>query len=547
MSREVVLKTPAMPVAERRAWIEGEPLPASIGALLDAVAAEAGDRLAWDFFEIGGTISYGALRRRVNGLARALMGQGIRKGTHVAVMLPNIPAMPMTWLALARLGAVMVPVNPSYSPRELAFVVNDSDSEYVVIHRDSLPTLEATLADGSVTVSRGRIFVVDGEASGGFRHWDDLAGGELAEFTPPEPVGPDDLMNIQYTSGTTGFPKGCMLTQRYWLTSGKVNAFRDARKYDRILASTPFFYMDPQWLLLMAFYQRATLFVATRQSGSRFLEWVRNHRINFCLFPLILYKAPESPFDGQNELVRVNVYGIPRDIHAKVEERFDLVAREAYGMTEVGSAFFMPIEAVDMVGSGSCGLPSPFRECRIADPQGSTLPVGEVGELLIRGPGIMLGYYNNPEATAKAFHGDWFRTGDLFRQDERGYFYIQGRIKDMIRRAGENIAAREVEAVLTGMPEILEAAVVPVRDEQRGEEVKAYLVPQDGAAPMPGLVERVIDHCKQNLAPFKVPRYLEIIAVLPKTSSGKIAKQSLIEQKPDLRSGSYDRVAGQWL
>jgi crotonobetaine/carnitine-CoA ligase len=207
----------------------------------------------------------------------------------------------------------------------------------------------------------------------------------------------------------------------------------------------------------------------------------------------------------------------------------------------------MPIEAEDMVGSGSCGLPSPFRECRIANPQGSTMPVGEVGELLIRGPGIMIGYYNNPEATAKAFHGDWFRTGDLFRQDERGYFYIQGRIKDMIRRAGENIAAREVEAVLTGMPDILEAAAVPVRDEQRGEEVKAYLVPQQGVESNGALVDRVIDHCKRNLAPFKVPRYLEIVAALPKTSSGKIAKQTLMEQKPDLRTGSYDRVAGRWL
>jgi crotonobetaine/carnitine-CoA ligase len=547
MARDVVLKNPAIPVAERRARIEGEPLPANIGALLDEAAAEAGAHMAWNFFEIGETVSYAGLRRRVNGLARALLAKGVRKGTHVAVMLPNIPALPLTWLALARLGAVMVPVNPSYSPREVAFVVNDSDSEYLIAHRDAMPVVEATLGDGSIKLAAERIFIAGGKGREAFSSWESLATDELEEFTPPEPVGHDDLMNIQYTSGTTGFPKGCMLTQRYWLTSGKVNAFRDARRYERILASTPFFYMDPQWLLLMTFYQRATLFVAARQSGSRFLEWARTHRINFCLFPLILYKNPESPLDKENELVRVNVYGIPRDIHAKLEERFDLVAREAYGMTEVGSAFFMPIEAEDMVGSGSCGQPSPFRECRVADTQGSSLPVGEVGELLIRGPGIMLGYYKNPEATAKAFHGDWFRTGDLFRQDEAGYFYIQGRIKDMIRRAGENIAAREVEAVLTGMADILEAAVVPVRDEQRGEEVKAYLVPQAGAEAKPDLIDRVIAHCSHNLAPFKVPRYLEIIAALPKTSSGKIAKQTLIEQKPDLRSGSYDRVAGKWL
>lgn len=547
MARDVVLKTPAMPVADRRAWIEREPLPANVGALLDAAADEVGDRLAWDFFEIGETVSYSALRRRVNGLARALLRQGIRKGSHVAVMLPNIPAMPLTWLALARLGAVMVPVNPAYSTREVTYVVNDSDSEFMVLDAEVLPVLEAALEEGAITIPRSRIFVTRGVADKGFGCWEDLAAEEVEDFTPPEAVGHDDLLNIQYTSGTTGFPKGCMLTQRYWLTSGKVNAFRDGRKYERILASTPFFYMDPQWLLLMTFYQRGTLFVAARQSSSRFLEWLRTYRINFCLFPLILCKNPESPLDKQHEVIRANVYGVPRDLHARLEERFDLVAREAYGMTEIGSGFFMPIEAEDMVGSGSCGIPSPFRECRIADPQGSTLPVGEVGELLVRGPGIMLGYYKKPEATAKAFHGDWFRTGDLFRQDERGYFFIQGRIKDMIRRAGENIAAREVEAVLTGMPEVLEAAVVPVRDEQRGEEVKAYLVPQANGVRQDDLLERVIAHCKQNLAPFKVPRYLEIVEALPKTSSGKIAKQRLIEQKADLRSGSYDRVAGQWL
>ena len=370
MSRSFVLKNPAMPVAERRARIEGEGLPANIGTLLDAACAEAGEHVAWNFFEAGESITYAALRRQVNGLAHGLLSRGVRKGTHVAVMLPNLPAMPKTWLALARLGAVMVPVNPAYTARELAYVVNDSDSEYLVIHQDALGVLEATMADRSIALPRERVIVVGEAKHEGYAGWADLAAEEREEFIPPEPVDADDLMNIQYTSGTTGFPKGCMLTQRYWLVSGKVNAFRDARRYERILAATPFFYMDPQWLLLMTFYQRATLFVAARQSASRFLDWVRTYRINFCLFPLILYKMPESPLDKAHELVRVNVYGIPRGMHAKLEERFDVVAREAFGMTEVGSACFMPIEAEDMVGSGSCGLPSPFRECRVADPNG---------------------------------------------------------------------------------------------------------------------------------------------------------------------------------
>ena len=286
------------------------------------------------------------------------------------------------------------------------------------------------------------------------------------------------MLNIQYTSGTTGFPKGCLLTQRYWLTIGKVNAQRDGRTYRHILASTPFFYMDPQWQLMMSFYQHATLHVAYRQSASRFMHWVREHNIEFCLLPNVLLKQAPSPEERNHKLVKGNVYGFAKSDHAALEERYDLIAREAFGMTEIGSATFMPIEEIGMVGSGSCGLPSPFRECRVADPQGNALPDGEIGELIVRGPGILKGYYRKPEATAAAFHGEWFRTGDLFRRDARGFFTIVGRIKDMIRRAGENISALEVEAVVCSIDEVAEAAALPVADAVRGEEVKIYVVLQ---------------------------------------------------------------------
>ena len=166
--------------------------------------------------------------------------------------------------------------------------------------------------------------------------------------------------------------------------------------------------------------------------------------------------------------------------------------------------------------------------------------------MLIRGPGILHGYYKKPEATAAAFHGDWFRTGDLFRRDERGYYYIVGRLKDMIRRAGENISAREVEAVLRGMPEIVEAAAVPVPDETRGEEVKVYVVLQPGLMAEDVPPARIIAHCEANLARFKVPRYIEYRPNLPKTPSEKIAKQLLAQGVADLRTGSYDRVERRW-
>jgi long-chain acyl-CoA synthetase len=241
------------------------------------------------------------------------------------------------------------------------------------------------------------------------------------------------------------------------------------------------------------------------------------------------------------------MYGVKKEFHADLERRFDFVAREAFGMTEIGSGMFVPIEASDMVGSGSCGIPVPFRECRIADPEGNTLPPGEVGELLVRGSGILLGYYRKPDATKSAFHGEWFRTGDLFRQDERGYFYIVGRVKDMIRRAGENIAAREVEAVICQLPQVAEAAAVPVPDETRGEEVKAYVVLQPGVTPGEMTPEAIVAHCGAALASFKVPRYIEYRASLPKTPSEKIAKHVLKAETPDLRRGSWDRTQGRWI
>ena len=544
MSRSEVLSIRVPPLEERRRQIEAEPLPRNIGALLDQAAAEAPGRLAWNFFESGETATYAALRDRVNALANGMAAAGIGKGAHVGVMLPNIAALPTTWLALARLGAVMIPMNIAYTPREMAYVIENGDVEWLVIHEDCLESL-AGLSPWPGRLTESRVVVV-GDAARGLRPWSAFADGQRGDFTAAAAVALDDRMNIQYTSGTTGFPKGCILTHRYWLTIGKVAAWRDGRAFKRVLAATPFFYMDPQWLLLMTLFHRGTLFVAKRQSSSRFMGWVRDHRIEFCLFPEMVFKQPPDPRDRENEIIRVNVYGLHKEVQAALEDRFDFIAREAFGMTEAGSCLFMPIEATDMVGSGSCGMPSPFREARIVDANGMPASPGDVGELEVRGPGILLGYYKNPEATEAAFDDGWFRTGDLFRRDERGYFYIVGRIKDMIRRSGENIAAREVEAVLRGLPQVVEVAAVPVPDPKRGEEVKIYVVLQPGLTHDDVSTDRIIAHCEANLARFKVPRYIAYRDDLPKTPSGKIAKKILTQGVADLRQGSYDRQEARW-
>ncbi|MGD9945735.1 MAG: class I adenylate-forming enzyme family protein [Burkholderiaceae bacterium] len=530
---------------ERCRQLESEPLPPSTAALLNEAAADAPDRLAWHFIDSGETATYSAAKAMVNRLASGLHELGIRKGTHVAVMIPNVPAFPVTWLALGRLGAVMVPVNVSYTARELGYIVNDSEARYLVIADEYLPILNA-MEDRPAALTDACIIVV-GRAQAGQQSWQALHDAGNPDFESPDPLGLDDLSNIQYTSGTTGFPKGVLQAQRYWMTQSKINAFRDGLIYERILISTPFYYMDPQWLLLMSFHQRATAFIAARQSTSRYIDWLRRWRIQFALMPAeLLYKNPPSPEDSDNDIRRVNIYGMRKEIHQAVEQRFNVNGRDAFGMTETGSVTFLPLEADDMIGSGSCGIVGPFRECKVVDAQGREVPRGEIGELVVRGSGILLGYFKKPEATREAFFGEWFRTGDLFRQDERGYFYIVGRLKEMIRRSSENIPAREVEAVLKNMPEIMDAAVIPVPDEIRKEEVKACVILQPDLTKDEVPPEAIIAHARRYLAPFKVPRYIEYKSEFPRTPSNKVRKPALLTEKPDLRADSWDRVDGIW-
>ena len=545
----------AMSVADRHREMEAFVFPRNIGALLREAVAETPGATAWNFFETGETITYGALDAMVDRLAAALAGFGIAKAMGVGVMLPNCPEMPLTWLALARLGAVMVPVNLRYTGRELAYVLGDAEAEALVIHDEcGAQWQEAVeIAEPGRFPARDRIIRMPGDAGtasllpAGAVTFEALLATvpEGARYDGPEPEH-GDLMNIQYTSGTTGFPKGCMLTHRYWLGAAFVNGFRDAKRLRHVLASTPFFYMDPQWLLLLAFFQRGTLFVARRQSASRFAQWLRDYRIHFCLFPEIVFKQPETPDDGKTVLRRANIYGHRKEVNAPLRKRFNAPAMEAFGMTEVGPGLYMPLDALHMVGSGSCGIPSPFREARIVDESGKDVARGEIGELVLRGPGLMLGYYNRPEANRDSFFGDWFRTGDLFRQDAEGYFYIVGRLKDMVRRAGENIAAREVETVLRNMVELEEVAVVAVPDETRGEEVKAYVQPAAGVAADDALIQSITRHCEANLASFKIPRYIAFVDDIPRTASQKVAKTALTAGKADLRIGAYDRVEGLW-
>jgi crotonobetaine/carnitine-CoA ligase len=314
-----------------------------------------------------------------------------------------------------------------------------------------------------------------------------------------------------------------------------------------MLIDMPFHYMGGQWRFLMALLLGATAVVARQQSLARLMDRLLAHEVGFCSVTPALAKEPPDPRRQGLRLAWAGTMAMPAELHAALEERLGgTPVREMYGLTETGAALAMPVAVDWMTGSGSCGLPVAFRRLRVADADGHDVPVGQTGELWIGGPGLMLGYYGREAATAEAFRDGWFRTGDLVRRDADGFHTVLGRIKDVIRRSGENISAVEIETVLAGLPEVVEAAALPVPDALRGEEVKVCLALRSGLGPAEVPPERVLEFCRARLARFKLPRYIAYVPELPKTPSGKVAKQALRLPGADLRLDAYDAVDALW-
>jgi acyl-coenzyme A synthetase/AMP-(fatty) acid ligase len=516
----------AAPLLPSREQLEAEALPQSLGHHLDTVAAHSGARPAWIGIDGDDRIrSYGALADDVSRAANALRARGVRKGEHVGVLLPNGIDFLVAWLGLAKLGAVLVPLNPNVTAPELQHVLSDGDVERALVDAASAALFEETesgrqiKADGKMIISR------EGNAQ---EEWQALVAAAGSDFEYLEDVTLDDPVTIIYTSGSTGRPKGCLHTHRYWLTLGKVKASL-LPPCERILCELPFYYMSPYYRFSTATFQAAAICVPPGPSIARFYKRLIENRIDIAWIGDPIATLPYPTELGAHSLKHVSLYGLKPDLHVALEQRLGIPVRESFGMTEIGPGLHMPAEDGHMTGSGSIGIPTAFRECMIADDQGNPLPAGEIGELCISGPGMFSGYYGNAEATAAAFWGKWFRTGDLARRDEQGYFYIVGRLKEMIKRSSENIAAQEVESVIYALPQVLEVAVIAVPDEKRGEEVKACVVLQEGLSVSDLPPEALIEGCSSRLASFKVPRYVQYYRELPKTSSQKIAKKLLAD------------------
>ena len=519
--------------------------PENIKELLDRAADLYPTALAINFFEQepqAKSVSYADLRVLVYKLADGFQQRGIKKGTHVAVIMSNRIEFPVSWLAIAVIGAVMIPVNHAYTSAELDYVLNDSDAEFVVIEDKFLSTLKAMSKKPEALTDESIIIVTDKDTK---NNWNSilLSGSKDAQYNYQ--VNSDDLLNIQYTSGTTGFPKGCMQSQKFWIVAGCVAALRN-KGIKSVLADCPFFYFDDQYMLIMGLFSGMTVHVSKGMSVSRFLDWIDNHQIELAYFPTPLLEVPPSPRDSATSLKKFIGFALNTEMTRLVEERFKVLTRDVFGMTEIGPGLFVPDTVNTDAALDSCGLPAPFREVKIVDDNGNEVETGHPGELWVRGAGIIKGYYKKPEANKETFIDGWFRTGDLFIKDELGYHTIVGRVKDMIRRSMENISALEVETAIRSKQGIEDAAAIAVPDKKRDEEVKIYVLLSAGYTSEQISPADIINHCKQRLAPFKIPRYFEYVKSFPYTPSGKVAKHQLKDMKTDLRQDSWDEIDQCW-
>ncbi len=520
--------------------------PENFCQLINRAAELHSDKSGINFFERDESCTFSELRDRVFALADGLHQQGIVKGSHVAIMINNRIEFPLTWLALGVLGAVMIPVNVRYTANELDYVLNDGDADFFILEACFLPLLK-TMDKRPADLVDGRIITVgDTEQKESYGCWEDVQTSGSKTYQPDWEVSAEDLLNIQYTSGTTGFPKGCMQSQRYWIYMGAGVFEMIPEKVGSILTDHSYFYMDPLWQLVMGLYGGATVYAASRMSASQFLPRVQKYNIEFAWFPRPLIGAPADPEERNTSLKKMFIGGASAEGIRNIRERFGVSISDGYGMTEIGPGLYVPDEITDPDILGSCGLPAAFRECKVMNSERRECDADERGELWVRGPGVFNGYYNKPEANAESFVDDWFRTGDTFVRSDKGYHKIVGRTKDMIRRSSENIAALEVEMALAIHPAIELAAALPVPDDYRGEEVKVYLMLRDNATRESLPPADVIAHCQTKLAAFKVPRYIEYVQQLPLTPTMKVAKHKLKAVKEDLREGCWDNLDQVW-
>ena len=501
----------------------------------------------------GREISFQEVNNLSNKAANAFLAADIKKGDRVAVMLLNRPEFLYLWFGLNKIGASIVPLNTALTLYEVEYQLNHSESRIFVTDQEHWESLN-TLWEKCPLVQKVILLDSDRKPEKGER-FSEFMGNQPA-FLKDVEIKSDDEAAILYTSGTTGNPKGCIEDQFYYWNTGELYVREHLiTAADRILTPLPLFHMNAQTLSVMgALLTGAGLVLIDRFHPGTWWEEIRENKATIFhylgVIPAMLMSLPEK-MDDYNPFTLFGVgAGVAKDIHEKFEKRFNVQLLEVYGSTESGGGgvFLTGRRLKDRkVGTASFGPVLPEVAARIVDDGDNEVPLGEVGELVTRASdpqnprkGFFKGYLKDPAETEKVWQNGWFHTGDFCKRDEEGYFYFVDRKKDMVRRSGENISASEVERVLLLHPQISDVAVIPVPDKLRVEEIKAYIVLAGKKDLQP---EEVIAWCEEQLAYFKIPRYIEFRENLPKTATQKIQKVALKKEKDDLTSGCWDRTA----
>lgn len=482
-------------------------------------------------------LTYRQLASRARAIAHQLSQLGINAGDKVGLLFPNGIDYVASFLAASGLGATVVPVNPLLKSEEIAHILRDSRAKCLIAHEGALDEVMRAKPEVPTLVN----IVVAGAGARQNRASDQSSLLELTDGQEPSqavawpvPVEPDrDLALIVYTSGTTGKPKGAMLTFANMLCALKAthNAFRFGPQ-DRFLAVLPLCHIYGLTVVMLGILCRGgTLVILEKFEAAGAVSVLERERITVlpavpAMYQFMLMELENRRLDLSG--LRVCISGaasLPVEVLAKIEQVFGAPLIEGYGLTEVScGATFNRLEGVRKVGS--VGLPFDGVEVSIVSEDGRHLPSGRdnVGEIAIKGPIVMQGYYGRPDATSECIRDGWFFTGDLAYRDEDGYLFIVGRKKELIIRGGQNIYPREVEEVIARLPQVAEVAVIGVLDRYMGERVKAVVVARANVVLTEDEVKRF---CAEHLADYKVPRLVEFVEALPRNSTGKVLKRLL--------------------
>ncbi|MHA6258310.1 fatty acid--CoA ligase family protein [Sporosarcina sp. CAU 1771] len=502
------------------------------------IAMKQPEKSAYHF--MGKDTSYAEFDQSVSMFASALQDLGVKKGDHIAFLLGNSPHFLISLYATMRIGATAIPVNPIYTPDEISYILQNSDAK-VVIALDLLlplvekaagafPAIKQYIVCETVPDTPEKIAALADDVKVKVRTFTEVISSGKPNGQPVD-VDENETAVILYTSGTTGRPKGAMLTHKNLFSNARdIAEYLSFSENDRVIATLPVFHVFALTVVVNApLLQGATILLVPRFSPGDVFTIAREQKATvFAGVPTMynfMYQYPEGkPEDF--ETIRLSISGgssLPVALLHDFEDRFDVRISEGYGLSEASPVTsFNPIDRERI--PGSIGRSIVNVENKVVNELGEEVPNGEVGELIVRGPNVMKGYYKMPEETEVAIRDGWLYTGDLARQDENGYIYIVDRKKDMIIVGGYNVYPREVEEVLFAHRDILEAAVIGVPDPNFGESVHAFVVMKEG---IPHDEAALISYCEARLAKYKVPKQFDFLDELPKNTTGKILRRSL--------------------